>query len=61
MRIRAGSAPGRLRVSSPTITTPLVGVPEPFLAGHYMKVLCPIGGALGRQLEGWEASESSEQ
>ena len=32
-----------LRVTSPTITTPLEGVPEPFLASHYMKVLCPVG------------------
>ena len=31
----------RYCVTSPTITTPLAGVPEPFLAGHYMKVLCP--------------------
>ena len=35
-----------LRVTSPTITTPLAGVPEPFLASHYMKCLCPVGGAL---------------
>ena len=34
----------RLRVTSPTITTPLSGVPEAFLASHYMKVLCPFGG-----------------
>ncbi len=40
-------ADGTVRVQSPTITTPLVGVPEPFLAGHYMKVLCPVGGVLG--------------
>ena len=32
---------GVLRVVSPTITTPLAGVPEPFLASHYMKTLCP--------------------
>ena len=32
-----------LRVTSPTITTPLAGVPEQFRAGHYMKVLCPLG------------------
>jgi len=41
-------SPPVLRVSSPTITTPLEGVPEPFLAGHYMKVLCPVGGSLDR-------------
>lgn len=41
----------RVRVVSPTITTPLAGVPEPFLAGHYMKVLCPLaGGGLAREL-----------
>ena len=39
-------------VTSPTITTPLAGVPEPFLAGHYMKVLCPLAGPLaGCQLD----------
>ena len=38
----------RLKVTSPTITTPLSGVPEAFLASHYMKVLCPVvGGGLG--------------
>ena len=40
------SSAGALRVTSPTITTPLAGVPEPFLASHYMKCLCPVGGAL---------------
>ena len=43
--VRVESAPddNALRVTSPTITTPLEGVPEPFLASHYMKVLCPVG------------------
>ena len=30
-------------IASPTITTPMKGVPVPFLGSHYMKVLCPIG------------------
>ena len=30
---------GVLRVTSPTITTPLAGVPPPFAGSHYMKVL----------------------
>ena len=37
-----------LRVTSPTITTPLAGVPEPFLGCHYMKVLCPASSVLRR-------------
>ena len=50
MMPRAGSdaGAGALGVESPTITTPLGGVPEPFIAGHYMKVLCPAFGALVR-------------
>ena len=42
------SGPRVLRLRSPTITTPLVGVPEPFLASHYMKVLYPLNDALAR-------------
>ena len=42
----SGSSP-MLRLTSPTITTPLAGVPEPFPASHYMKVLCPLNDALG--------------
>eukprot|EP00966_Prymnesium_polylepis_P050791 1176197-Prymnesium_polylepis.1 len=41
IRLRA-AGDGAVQVTSPTITTPLAGVPEPFLAGHYMKVLCPL-------------------
>lgn len=45
-----------VRLTSPTITTPLSGVPEPFLAGHYMKVLCPFNKRLSeatvRSLDG---------
>lgn len=46
-RVRVAPAEGNpsvLRVTSPTITTPLVGVPEQFRAGHYMKVLSPWAG-----------------
>ena len=42
--------PMRLQVRSPTITTPLSGVPERFRAGHYMKVLCPVSSALEKFL-----------
>lgn len=41
-------APVILRVTSPTIITPLSGVPQPFLACHYMKVLCPLSEVLSR-------------
>jgi len=46
-RVRVAPAEGNpsvLRVTSPTITTPLAGVPEQFRAGHYMKVLSPWAG-----------------
>jgi hypothetical protein len=37
-----------VRVTSPTLITPLSGVPQPFLACHYMKVLCPLSEVLSR-------------
>ena len=46
------AADGAVRLSSPTITTPLAGVPEPFQASHYMKVLCPVTGEPSRLLSG---------
>ena len=58
---RAEASDGRalplLRVTSPTITTPLAGVPEPFLAGHYMKVLCPDLVANGGMLARFSSAE----
>ena len=41
-RIQIVEGKDGVTVTSPTITTPLDGVPPPFLAGHYMKVLCPF-------------------
>jgi hypothetical protein len=42
-----GAAPV-VRVTSPTIITPLSGVPKPVLACHYMKVLYPLSKVFPR-------------
>ncbi|KAL3789397.1 hypothetical protein ACHAW5_010192 [Stephanodiscus triporus] len=45
--VEKGEAPV-VRVTSPTIITPLWGVPRPVLACHYMKVLYPLSKVFSR-------------
>ena len=57
----AAGAPARVRVESPTITTPLAGVPDAFRASHYMKVLAPVGGLVDALHGGAELRASENE